>query len=103
MTLCTKKSALLHKKLNLAISAGWKCTPCLGCATQKRLNGLRSILRSRHEAQANPTPLDAYVRRYGFVREKIERLQRLADNRFGHDLEAIYRATSATSGRWRRC
>lgn len=34
-------------------------------------------------------PLDAYVRRYGFIREKIERLQRLADAYFGHDPNAI--------------
>lgn len=33
--------------------------------------------------------LDAYVRRYGFIREKIERLQRLADDYFGHDPNAI--------------
>lgn len=35
------------------------------------------------------TPLDAYVRRYGFIREKIERLQQLADDHFGHDPNAI--------------
>lgn len=38
----------------------------------------------------NQTPLDAYVRRYGFVREKIEQLQRLADEHFGHDPNAIH-------------
>lgn len=34
--------------------------------------------------------LDYYVRRYAFVREKIERLQRLADDHFGHDPDAIH-------------
>jgi hypothetical protein len=34
--------------------------------------------------------LDHYVRRYAFVREKIERLQRLADDHFGHDPDAIH-------------
>ena len=33
--------------------------------------------------------LDYYVRRYAFVREKIERLQRLADKHFGHDPNAV--------------
>lgn len=36
------------------------------------------------------TALDCYVRRYAFVREKIERLQRLADDHFGHDPYAIH-------------
>ena len=36
------------------------------------------------------TALDDYVRRYAFVREKIERLQRLADDRFGHEPAAIH-------------
>lgn len=35
------------------------------------------------------TPLDAYVCKYGFVREKIERLLHMADNHFGHDADAI--------------
>jgi len=35
------------------------------------------------------TPLDAYVLRYGFVREKIEHLQQLADQYFGHDPNTI--------------
>lgn len=36
------------------------------------------------------TALDTYVRRYAFVREKTERLQRLADDHFGHDPDAIH-------------
>ena len=32
--------------------------------------------------QHRQTPLDAYVRRYAFVRKKIERLQQLADDHF---------------------
>ncbi|MCA3219759.1 MAG: hypothetical protein ING59_14645 [Burkholderiales bacterium] len=36
------------------------------------------------------TALDDHVRRYAFVREKIERLQRLADDHFGHDPDAIH-------------
>ncbi len=36
------------------------------------------------------TALVYYVRRYAFVRAKIERLQRLADNHFGHDPDAIH-------------
>lgn len=36
------------------------------------------------------TALDYYVRRYAFVREKIERPQRLADDHFGHDPYAIH-------------
>ena len=36
------------------------------------------------------TALDTYVRRYAFVREKIERLQRLADHHFGYDPDAIH-------------
>lgn len=39
--------------------------------------------------KTNQAPVDAYVRRYGFIREKIERLQRLADCYFGHDPNAI--------------
>ena len=38
--------------------------------------------------KSKQSPLDAYVRRYGFVREKIERLQQLADDHFGHDPDA---------------
>jgi hypothetical protein len=34
--------------------------------------------------------LDLYVRRYAFVREKIERLQQLADDHFGHDPDAVH-------------
>ncbi len=36
------------------------------------------------------TALDYYVRRYAFIREKIERLQQLADDHFGHDPDAIH-------------
>jgi hypothetical protein len=35
-------------------------------------------------------PLDAYIRRYAFIREKIERLQQLADDHFGHDPNALH-------------
>jgi hypothetical protein len=34
--------------------------------------------------------LDHYVRRYAFVRRKIKRLQRLADDQFGHGCEVIH-------------
>lgn len=36
------------------------------------------------------TALDHYVRRHAFIREKIERLQQLADDHFGHDPDAIH-------------
>lgn len=40
--------------------------------------------------RSKQTSLDAYVRRYGFVREKIEHLRQLADNHFGHNPNAIH-------------
>jgi hypothetical protein len=36
------------------------------------------------------TPLDAYIHHYGFIRQKLERLQELADRHFGHDPNAIH-------------
>ncbi len=46
-------------------------------------------MRTTQTTPTTRTALDAYVRRYAFVREKIERLQQLADDHFGHDPNAI--------------
>ncbi len=36
------------------------------------------------------TALDAYLQRMAMIRDKIETLQQLADDHFGHDPEAIH-------------
>ncbi len=37
-----------------------------------------------------PTAVDAYVTRIATIRTKLERLQQLADDHFGHDPDAIH-------------
>ena len=37
-----------------------------------------------------PTALDAYLARTAAIHAKLERLQQLADDHFGHDPEAIH-------------
>ena len=37
-----------------------------------------------------PTALDTYLQRLPLILDKIEALQQLADNHFGHDPEAIH-------------
>jgi len=39
---------------------------------------------------AKPTALDAYLARITAIQAKLERLQQLADDHFGHDPEAIH-------------
>ena len=39
---------------------------------------------------ANPTALDAYLARTAAIHAKLERLQQLADDHFGHDPDAIH-------------
>jgi len=38
---------------------------------------------------AKQTALDAYLARTAAIRDKLERLQKLADDHFGHDPDAI--------------
>lgn len=37
-----------------------------------------------------PTALDAYLQRLPMILDKIEALRKLADNYFGHNLDAIH-------------
>ena len=39
---------------------------------------------------AKPTALDAYLARAAAIHAKLERLQQLADDHFGHDPDAIH-------------
>jgi hypothetical protein len=39
---------------------------------------------------AKPTALDAYLARTAAIHAKLERLQQLADDHFGHDPDAIH-------------
>ncbi|GIK45060.1 MAG: hypothetical protein BroJett012_09630 [Betaproteobacteria bacterium] len=39
---------------------------------------------------AKPTALDVYFARTAAIHAKLERLQQLADNHFGHDPDAIH-------------
>jgi hypothetical protein len=39
---------------------------------------------------ANSTALDAYLARTAAIHAKLERLQQLADDHFGHDPDAIH-------------
>ncbi|CAJ0681559.1 hypothetical protein R82526_01290 [Ralstonia mannitolilytica] len=39
---------------------------------------------------AKPTALDAYLARTAAIRIKLERLQQLANDHFGHDPDAIH-------------
>lgn len=39
---------------------------------------------------AKPTALDAYLARTAAIHAKLERLQQLADDNFGHDPDAIH-------------
>ena len=39
---------------------------------------------------AKPTALDAYLARAAAIHAKVERLQQLADDHFGHDPEHIH-------------
>lgn len=39
---------------------------------------------------AKPTALDAYLARTAAIHAKVERLQQLADDHFGHDPDAIH-------------
>ena len=39
---------------------------------------------------ANPTALDAYLARTAAIHAKLERLQQLAGDHFGHDPDAIH-------------
>ena len=48
---------------------------------------------------ANPTALDAYLAHTAAIHAKLERLQQLADDHFGHDPDTIHWGHGGDLGR----
>jgi hypothetical protein len=59
----------------------------LGFLIEQRLNG---GVVNHHTMNAKPTALDAYFARTAAIHAKLERMQQLADDHFGHDPDAIH-------------
>jgi hypothetical protein len=61
----------------------------LGFLIKQRLNDGVVNHHPEPTMNAKPTTLDAYLARTAAIHAKLERLQRLADDHFGHDPDAI--------------
>lgn len=49
-----------------------------------------SSINPKPDMTTQPTALDTYLQRLPMILDKIEALQQLADNHFGHDPDAIH-------------
>ncbi|MFZ5498581.1 MAG: hypothetical protein ACOY6N_05950 [Pseudomonadota bacterium] len=62
----------------------------LGYLIEQRLNGVIVNHHPELPMNAKQTALDAYLARTAAIHAKLERLQQLADDHFGHDPDAIH-------------
>lgn len=62
----------------------------LGFLIEQRVHGGVGNHITEPTMNAKQTALDAYLARTAAIRAKLERLQQLADDHFGHDPDAIH-------------
>lgn len=70
--------------------ANWADQIPLGFLIEQRVHVF--VINQTMEPRMNtkPTALDAYLARTAAIHSKLERLQQLADDHFGHDPDAIH-------------
>ena len=61
----------------------------LGFLIEQRVHGVVNHI-TEHMMNTKQTALDAYLARTAAIHAKLERLQQLADDHFGHDPDAIH-------------
>lgn len=70
--------------------ANWADQIPLGFLIEQRVHGFVINQITEHTMNTKPTALDAYLARTASIHAKLERLQQLADDHFGHDPDAIH-------------